>query len=83
MLSEKQNRLNLNSMYVSLVHLNIRSIGNKLDKFTNFLGALKTKFPVIGITETWLDHCYHCSDIQGYTFLNNYRDDRSGGGVGL
>ena len=83
MLSEEQNRLNLNSIDVSLLHLNIRSIRNKLDKFTNFLGALKTKFPVVGITETWLDDCYHCSDIQGYTFLNNYRVGRSGGGVGL
>ena len=36
-----------------------------------------------GITETWLDDCYHCSDIQGYTFLHNYRDGRSGGGAGF
>ena len=70
-------------MDFSLLHLNIRSIRNKLDKFTNFLAALKTKFPVIGITETWLDDCYHCSDVQGYTVLNNYPDGRSGGGVGL
>ena len=69
-------------MNVSLFHLNIRSVRNKLDKFKIFLAALKTKFPVIGITETWLDDCYHCSDVQGYTFLNNYPDGRSGGGVG-
>ena len=55
------------------MHLNIRSIKNKLDKFTNFLGDLKMKFSVIGITETWLDDCYHCYDIEGYTFVHNYR----------
>ena len=68
-------------MNVSLFHLNIPSIRNKLNKFTIFLAALKTKFPVIGITETWLDDCYHCSDVQGYIVLNNYPDGRSGGGV--
>ena len=70
-------------MDVSLLHLNIGSIRNKLGKFTIFLAALKTNFPVIGITETWLDDCYHCSDVQGYIVLNNYPDGRSGGGVGL
>ena len=41
------------------MHLNIRSI---------FLERLKIKFPIIGISETWLDDSFHCVDIPGYNF---------------
>ena len=38
------------------------------------------KFPIIGISETWLDDCYHFSDIAGYNFLHKPRVNRIGGG---
>ena len=41
------------------------------------------KFPVVGISETWLDDCYHFSDIAGYNFLHKPRVTRVGEGVGL
>ena len=41
------------------------------------------KFPIVGISETWLDDCYHFSDIVGYNFLHKPRVTRVGGGVGL
>ena len=41
------------------------------------------KFPIIGISETWLDDCYHFSDIAGYNFLHKPRVNRIGGGVGF
>ena len=63
--------------------MNIRSLSNKFDKLTNFLGQLRVKFPIIGISETWLDDCYHFSDIAGYNFLHKPRVNRIGGGVGL
>lgn len=89
MLTEQENRLNLSLNHdnftssLSLLHLNIRSIVNKLGKFCNFLGGLNIKFPIIGISETWLEDSYHNSDISGYKFMHNYRDGRTGGGVGL
>ena len=44
---------------------------------------LKIKFPIIGISETWLDDSFHCVDIPGYNFLHKHRNDRAGGGVAL
>ena len=87
MLAENQSPLNLkcNTLEtgLSFLHTNIRSLSNKFDKLTNFLGQPRVKFPIIGISETWLDDCYHFSDIAGYNFLHNPRVNRIGGGVGL
>ena len=85
MLADCSNHLNLNNncANLALLHLNIRSISKKLDKFSNFLGSLTLDFSVIGITETWLDNSSHLSDIQGYSFIHNPRVDTDGGGVGL
>ena len=73
MLAEEQSRLNLNCSSLesglSFLHMNIRSISNKFDKLTNFLGQPRVKLPIVGISETWLDDCYHFSDIAGYIFL--------------
>ena len=41
------------------------------------------KFPIVGISETWLDDYHHFSDIVGYNFLHKPRVTRIGGGVGL
>ena len=75
MLAEEKNRLNVNqndqnsfSRNLSSLHLNIRSIKNKIDNFSSFLERLKIKFPIIGISETWLDDSFHCVDIPGYNF---------------
>ena len=91
MLAEIKNRLNFNiyndrnsfSNNLSFLHLNIRSIKNKIDNFSNFLGRLNIKFPVIGISETWLDDSFHCVDIPGYNFLHKHRNNRTDGGVAL
>ena len=88
-LTEQQRRLNLGLNYdsftssLSMLHLNIRSIKNKLGKFCNFLGSLNIKFPIIGISETWLDDSFHNSHISGNKFMHNFRAGRTGGGVGL
>ena len=88
MLAEEQSRLNLICSNLesglSFLHMNIRSISNKFDKLTNFFSQLRVKFPIVGISETWLDDdCYHFSDIAGYNFLHKPRVTRVGGGVGL
>ena len=57
MLAVNQIRLNLkcSSLETGLsLHMNIRRISNKFDKLTNFLGELRVKIPIIGISaETW------------------------------
>ena len=63
--------------------MSIRSLSNKFERLTNFLGQVRVKFPIIGISETWLDDCYHFSDIAGYNFLHKPRVNRIRGGVGL
>ena len=77
MLAENQNRLNLKCSTLetglSFLYMNIRSLSNKFDKLTNFLGQLRVKFPIIGISDTWLDDCYHFSDIAGYNFSHKPR----------
>ena len=87
MLADEQSRVNLNCMSLeselSFFHMNIRSISNKFRKLTNFLGQLRVKFPIVGISETWLDDCHHFSDIAGYNYLHKPRVTRVGGGVGL
>ena len=52
--------------------MNIRSISNKFDKLTNFLGQLRVKFPIVGIPETWLDDCDHFSDIAVYNDISDH-----------
>ena len=76
MLGKEKNRLNVNqndqnsfSKNLSFLHLNIRIITEKIDSFSNFLERLKIKFPIIGISETWLDDSFHCVDIPGYNFF--------------
>ena len=39
---------------------------NKFDRLSSFLGQLRVKPRIVGISETWLDDCYHFSDIAGY-----------------
>ena len=77
MLAENQSRLNLKCSTLEtgllFLNMNIRSLSNKFDKLTNFLGQLRVKFPIIGISETWLDDCYHFSNIAGYNFLHKPR----------
>ena len=75
MLAEEKNRLNVNqndqnsfNRNLSSLHLNIRSIKNEIDNFSNFLERLKIIFPIIGISETWLDDSFHCVDIPGYNW---------------
>ena len=63
--------------------MSIRSLSNKFERPSNFLGQVRVKFPIIGISETWLDDYYHFSDTAGYNFLHKPRVNRIGGGVGL
>ena len=74
---------NANGNNLALLHLNVRSISNKLDQFSTFLGSIMFNFSVIAITETWLEDSSHSVDIPGFNFIHKHREDKIGGGVGL
>ena len=41
------------------------------------------KFPIVGISETWLDGYHHFSDIAGYNFVHKPRVTHVSGGVNI
>ena len=67
----------------SFLQLNIRSLSHNLVKLTDYLSCLNIKLSVIRISETWLNDSSHSVDISGFKFLHKYRQNRTGGGVGL
>ena len=53
------------------------------DELKNPLANIDCKFSVIGISETWLTDTYTNVDLDSYNFIQHYRHDLVGGGVGL
>ena len=82
--SEISNYLPDNS-YFSVFHLNVRSLMPKLDDLQQYLVEITHKFSVIGISETWLknDNEAFIHHLPGYSFVNNNRKTKNGGGVGM
>ena len=78
--------LNETNNNFSILHLNCRSIFNKLGELNAFLSSCSSNqpFSTIGLTETWLnDISAPLVSIPDYNFLYKNRPNRSGGGVGL
>lgn len=68
----------------SLLHLNIRSLNQNLQKLTSLLSMINNTFSCIGITETWLQHNNtDYVNIEGYNFIHQCRKEKNGGGIGL
>ena len=65
---------NLPSKGLKIMHLNIRSIGNKLELIKILL--LRRSIGILALTETWLDETWHDLEltVPGY---NLFRKDRS------
>ena len=72
-----------NSNYLSLFHLNIRSLTRNFDDLSNFLRNIDNNFTFVGLSKTWLLHLENDVGIPGYNFINNPRNNKMGGGVGL
>ena len=53
------------------MHLNIRSIRNKLDSLKNLNDSLNRNLDIIGLTETWLNKndCEQCYKLKGYDYV--------------
>ena len=68
----------------SVLHFNVRSLTNKLEDLQQYLGELVHKFSVIGISEMWLNIDNESqTQLPGYSFVNNNRNVKTGGGVGM
>ena len=69
----------------SVVHINARSLMNKLDNLQILLESTNIKFDVIAVSETWkTDLSAHLIYINGYNKISNRRfDGRQEGGVAL
>ena len=68
----------------SLLHLNCRSIFNKVNLISCFIETLTIPFSVIGFTETWLnDITAPLVNFDDYSFVFKNRDNKMGGGVAL
>ena len=75
---------NINSVNdFGLIHINAMSINNNFGKIDLLVNSLSTyKFPIIGITETWLhSRSPPLFNINGYSLIRTDRTHGRGGGV--
>lgn len=70
---------------LSVLHLNIQELNPHFDSFLTNLHLIKHSFPIIALTETWLnEHSYNLFNINGYTAVHTGRENvgpRGGGGI--
>ena len=76
--------LNISPGCLSMIHTNIRSTAKHMNKFDLYLNNLKHEFPIIALSETWLNE-NNCDryGMNGYNAEHNCRPNRGGGGVSL
>ena len=67
-----------------VLHMNVRSMKNKMDDIENFLSRLDISWDVICISETWLkDDIAHLFEIEKYNCLASCRQIGEGGGTAI
>ena len=82
---EVNEKLEINNQTLSVLHLNIRSLSQKMGQFELFLASLNAKFSCIILSETW----FSCDTflpqyyINGYNLFSNSRSNRNGGGIAI
>ncbi len=65
----------------SVLHLNIRSVTDKIDELNVWLSKLVAKPDVICLSETWSHVASPTLTLLGYNIVSIPRSDRRGGGV--
>lgn len=68
---------------VSVIHLNARSLINKIDQLTSFLDEFCFNFSILMITETWFTPNDIVPGIPGYKNFSVCRAQKRGGGVAM
>lgn len=77
-------RFHTNDNIVSLLHLTIGSLLNKLDDTEQLQSDINHKLTIIGISETWLnDKSESLIQPPDYSFVKNFRKKKTGGFVGM
>ena len=72
----------LKSEYLSILNVNVRSLGKNFTSLLAFLSLVKTRFKFIVVTETWLsDSDEGLFSINGYNPVSVNRQNRRGGGI--
>ena len=80
----RDNWTNRFNQFLSLCHVNIRSVRKNLGAFENYLNILKHEFTVIALTGTWLnDNDCDLYGLSGYKVIGRHRVNRTGGGVAV
>ena len=75
-------RFHTNYNNFSLLHLNIRSLLNKLDDTEQLPSDVNHKLTIIGSSETWLnDKSESLIQLPDYLFVTNFRKKKTMGGV--
>ena len=73
-----------NSSTLNILHTNIRSIVNKVDRFELFLKMTGINWQIISVSETWLTKgIEHLYDINGYKGFFTSRSIKSAGGSAI
>lgn len=72
----------LKGHYLSLFHLNARSLRNKFDEVNLFLSELNQCFDIICFSETWFSSD-ECVQLAGYDCVSACRSRKAGGGVAI
>ena len=67
----------------SILHINARSLTNKLDDVSHFVQSLAIKFTCIVVSETWFDSNTVMVDLPDYTCYSVNRTSKVGGGIAI
>ena len=73
----------LSSSNFNLFHLNIRSCNKNLDEVLIFLEQTKIDFPILMLSETWLNTNDSCINITNYSSFHSTRPNKKGGGTSI
>ena len=62
-----------NTNSINVIHINIQSCNEHLDELLAYFNAIKPKFHVIVLSETWLNFEEDWLDIEGYKAIHSIR----------
>ena len=82
--NKKVTELEIDDRAFSLLHSNIRSAVQNIDKLDSYLSTLNHKFSIVALSESWLkNHNHELYGLSGYRSEHQYRTHKGGGGVSI
>ena len=88
MTSEYYNEISFNNtfsdnQYLSLIHLNIRSVPLHYTEFVSYLDTLNVHFKIIALSETAINSHHAIYRMPNYSIEMNHREKKKGGGTSI